>query len=69
MREAGQRLKVLILGSYYDLAIIIINKSSQIKSMYFRADAMPRWRGVNHFKNIMDIHFSDANKFEDILKV
>jgi len=31
--------------------------------------ALPRWRNLNHFDHIMSVHFSDANKYEDILKV
>jgi hypothetical protein len=32
-------------------------------------EALPRWRNLNHFDHIMSVHFSDANKYEDILKV
>ena len=28
-----------------------------------------RWRGINHFKKIINVHFTDASKFEDLLKV
>lgn len=31
--------------------------------------ALPRWRELNHFDKVVDIHFADATKFEDILKV
>ncbi|KAK7692929.1 hypothetical protein QCA50_004569 [Cerrena zonata] len=29
---------------------------------------IPPWRNLNHFKAIMDIHFSDGSKYEDISK-
>ncbi|KAK7680232.1 hypothetical protein QCA50_016741 [Cerrena zonata] len=30
---------------------------------------IPPWHNLNHFKAIMDIHFSDGSKYEDISKV
>jgi len=30
---------------------------------------LPRWSGLTHFRKIINVHFSDASKFEDILKV
>lgn len=30
---------------------------------------MPSWHKLNHFENIVDIHYSNANKYEDILQV
>ena len=32
-------------------------------------NGFPRWRGLNHFSNVMSVLFSDASKLEDILKV
>ena len=34
-----------------------------------RIGELPRWRNLNHFNEIMNIHFADVNKFEDILNV
>ncbi|KAJ6553880.1 hypothetical protein B0H10DRAFT_1848583, partial [Mycena sp. CBHHK59/15] len=31
--------------------------------------AMPRWRGLNHFDNVMNISFNDGSKHEDIAKL
>ncbi|TFK39111.1 hypothetical protein BDQ12DRAFT_698231 [Crucibulum laeve] len=31
--------------------------------------SLPRWRGLNHFSSLTSITFSDANKYEDILKM
>ena len=31
--------------------------------------ALPRWRDLPHFERVMTTEFSDANKFEAILKV
>lgn len=41
---------------------------AKIKNI-LRMKALPRWRNLNHFDYIMSLHFSDANKYEDILKV
>jgi len=30
---------------------------------------MPRWRGLNHFKEVTKISFTDGSKFEDLAKV
>lgn len=30
---------------------------------------MPLWRNLNHFNEVMEVHFSDGSKFEDIAKV
>lgn len=35
----------------------------------FRMDAMPRWRNINHFSNVMSITFNDGSKFQDMSKV
>jgi hypothetical protein len=32
-------------------------------------DMMPRWRGLNHFKEVIKISFADGSKFEDLAKV
>jgi hypothetical protein len=37
--------------------------------IFCRMKALPPWPGLNHFDQVMGIHFSDANKFRDILKV
>jgi hypothetical protein len=34
-----------------------------------RMKALPPWRGLHHFDQVMSVQFSDANKFRDILKV
>ncbi|KDR65150.1 hypothetical protein GALMADRAFT_148940 [Galerina marginata CBS 339.88] len=34
-----------------------------------QAHLLPRWRGLNHFNKILNIQFSDANKYEDIMKL
>jgi hypothetical protein len=31
--------------------------------------AFPRWRGLNHFNQVMEISFTDGSKYEDISKV
>ncbi|KIJ07425.1 hypothetical protein PAXINDRAFT_164593 [Paxillus involutus ATCC 200175] len=31
--------------------------------------AMPRWRGLNHFDQVIDIYFNDGTKHEDISKL
>lgn len=36
---------------------------------FARAKALPPWRGLNHFNEVVKVTFSDANKLEDILKV
>lgn len=45
------------------------NKYYHSPHVDFRMAALPRWRNLNHFDQIMSVHFSDANKYEDILKV
>jgi hypothetical protein len=30
---------------------------------------LPRWRGLNHFSEVMKITFTDGSKHEDISKV
>ncbi|KAM6495342.1 hypothetical protein JOM56_009965 [Amanita muscaria] len=30
---------------------------------------LPRWPNLNHFSQVLNVHFSDANKYEDILKL
>ena len=30
---------------------------------------LPRWRNLNHFDHVTSVTFSDARKYEDILKV
>jgi hypothetical protein len=37
--------------------------------MLFRFDAVPRWRGLKHFSEVMKISFTDGGKYEDISKV
>ncbi|KAJ7700548.1 hypothetical protein B0H14DRAFT_3100108 [Mycena olivaceomarginata] len=32
-------------------------------------DALPRWRGLNHFKTVTNISFNDGSKHEDIAKM
>ncbi|KAJ3559044.1 hypothetical protein NP233_g11364 [Leucocoprinus birnbaumii] len=39
------------------------------KAIDDRAAAMPRWRGLPHFGKILNVHFTDATKFEDIMKI
>jgi len=34
-----------------------------------RMNAMPRWWGLNHFKEVTKISFTDGSKFEDLAKV
>jgi hypothetical protein len=34
-----------------------------------RFDALPRWRGLNHFKTVTNISFNDGSKHEDIAKM
>jgi len=34
-----------------------------------RINAMPRWWGLNHFKEVTKISFTDGSKFEDLAKV
>ena len=34
-----------------------------------RADSVPRWRGLNHFKNYLTVEFTDGSKWEDMSKV
>lgn len=31
--------------------------------------ALPRWRNLNHFSAVVEVHFADGTKFEDISKV
>ena len=31
--------------------------------------AMPRWCGINHFDQVISVHFTDGGKYEDIGKV
>lgn len=32
-------------------------------------ELMPRWRNLNHFNHVMEVHFADGSKYEDISKV
>lgn len=32
-------------------------------------DSTPRWPGLNHFRSIMNVSFTDGSKHEDIAKV
>jgi hypothetical protein len=34
-----------------------------------RFDALPRWRGLNHFKTVTNISFNDGSKHEDVAKM
>jgi hypothetical protein len=34
-----------------------------------RVDAIPRWRGLNHFSNVITVSYTDGSKHEDISKV
>jgi hypothetical protein len=34
-----------------------------------RTALLPRWRGLTHFEKIIGFEFSDATKFEDLLRV
>lgn len=42
---------------------------SAIHYGFFRFADAPRWRNLNHFKEVMGISFADGTKYEDILKV
>ena len=35
----------------------------------YRIANLPRWRNLNHFDHVTSVTFSDARKYEDILKV
>ncbi|KAG1899569.1 uncharacterized protein F5891DRAFT_1128965 [Suillus fuscotomentosus] len=41
---------------------------SALKQIDEQFDAFPRWRGLNHFRWVTNISFSDGNKFRDISK-
>lgn len=56
--------KKLINGETLEPKIINI-----IWQPIFSVSELPRWSGINHFRKIINVHFSDASKFEDILKV
>ena len=47
------------LTSFHGLLYMIVN----------RADSVPRWRGLNHFSNYLNVEFSDGLKREDMSKV
>lgn len=34
-----------------------------------RFDAVPRWSGLIHFQEVMNVSFTDGTKYEDISKV
>ena len=34
-----------------------------------RAQSLPRWRGLNHFNEIVNVKFSDSTKLQDIIRV
>ena len=34
-----------------------------------RMAALPRWRNINHFSAVMQVHFTDGKKYQDISKV
>ena len=34
-----------------------------------RADSVPRWRNLTHFKDYVSVEFTDGSKWEDISKV
>ena len=38
-------------------------------TIYDRADSVPRWRNLTHFKNYVLVEFTDGSKWEDISKV
>jgi hypothetical protein len=37
--------------------------------IFHRMKALPPWRDLIHFDQVMSVQFSDANKFRDLLKV
>ncbi|KAF8900821.1 hypothetical protein CPB84DRAFT_1815310 [Gymnopilus junonius] len=38
------------------------------QTMYLRIDLTPRWKGLNHFSEVMKIEFTDGGKYADIAK-
>jgi len=38
-------------------------------TIYDRADSVPCWRGLNHFRTYLAVNFTDGSKWEDMSKV
>lgn len=47
----------------FDICMYLISLAS------YRISLLPRWRNLNHFNHITSVTFSDARKYEDILRV
>ncbi|KAJ7059195.1 hypothetical protein C8F01DRAFT_1370778 [Mycena amicta] len=41
----------------------------QVATFDKQFDALPRWRNLNHFSSVSNVHFNDGNKFRDIGKM
>jgi hypothetical protein len=55
--------KLMISKSFIHLATVAA------VTMILRTARIPRWRGLNHFTEILDVSFTDGSKYEDISKV
>lgn len=55
-----------LVDKQYEYLILIIQLSLHF---IFRAAQLPQWCDLHHFDKILNVHFTDASKFEDIVKV
>jgi len=64
--HAQGRSKAQLVDDQYEISFmkLIFNLTTII-----RVNCLPRWRNLNHFKQIMSIDFSDATKLEHMIKV
>lgn len=60
----GQRV-LSIRGKYMNINLYI----GSLTLLFYRVSNLPCWRGLHHFASIIGVAFSDASKFEDIVKV
>ncbi|KAJ3555276.1 hypothetical protein NP233_g12248 [Leucocoprinus birnbaumii] len=59
----GKHLWPLLQGAIEKLGRVCMTQVDD------RASVAPRWRNFNHFNKILHVHFTDAKKFEDIVKI
>ena len=67
LEEAGGReVYVQVDNMYLRLSFMFCSISLTTDN---RADSVPRWRGLSHFKTYLSVEFTDGSKWEDMSKV
>lgn len=68
VKKAGRKALALVDTQCVDLLMTLFLFST-LTCRLDRMAAVPPWRGLNHFPQILSVSFNDGRKFEDMSKV